>query len=135
MRAKRTAAGAFAGARTKKAPAPPKPLTLTADPAFERLWAVYPRKIEKGSALKRYSQVVTSVDDAAGLLEAASRYAAYCRRHSLNESGIKHLSTFIENRESKPYVQPWRDWVGSVIETRQQSYAEIFAKVREEERA
>lgn len=79
--------------------------------AFEVAWSNYPRKVEKSGAHKRFVQVIKSQGEFVEFEEAVRNYAAYCEDHRMPEPGIKHMSTFLENRDSKPYFQPWRDWI------------------------
>lgn len=78
---------------------------------FAALYKKYPRKIEPQAATKRCAEVIKSVEDYESLSKAIDRYAVYCKREKTPQKFIKHMSTFVENRESKPYTQPWRDWL------------------------
>jgi hypothetical protein len=78
---------------------------------FERIWKKYPRRaVGKQDGKKRFLEVVRD-DEIPQFEQAVERYAAYCKKTNAKEAGIKHMTTFVENRESKPYTQPWRDFL------------------------
>jgi len=77
---------------------------------FESLYQKYPRRIEKSEAIKRARQVIKTQQDFDLLSLAIDNYAKACANLK-DETGIKHMSTFLEKRDSKPYIQPWRDWI------------------------
>lgn len=78
---------------------------------FESCWKDYPRKVEKSGAQKRFLQVIKTREDLEQLVKAIETYRTYVEDHRMPEPGIKHMATFLENRDSKPYFQPWKDWI------------------------
>jgi hypothetical protein len=78
---------------------------------FEPLWQVYPRKVNKAVGIRRAQQVIKSPEDYRALAVAISNYADRCARDETETRFIKHFATFIEDRDEKPYVQPWREFV------------------------
>ena len=76
------------------------------DPAyptpFEDWWTVYPRKIEKGYAYKKYQARRKDGYSDAELLEAARNYAAQCKKLKTEKQYIKHPKTFLS--ESLPFL-------------------------------
>lgn len=69
---------------------------------FEEFWAVYPRKIGKGEAYKKYMARRNDGFSEAELLTAAQNYAIQCRKQRTNQQYIKHAKTFLS--ENTPFV-------------------------------
>lgn len=93
---------------------------------FDALYAKYPRKVNKSGAIKRCQQVIHTPEDYAGLSLAIDNYRAEVERNKTEERFIKHMSTFVEDRESKPFIQPWRDY----LEEKKPSAAPLSAWAR-----
>lgn len=76
------------------------------DPAyptpFEDWWTVYPRKIEKGYAYKKYQARRKDGYSDAELMEAAKNYAAQCKKLKTEKQYIKHPKTFLS--DSQPFL-------------------------------
>ena len=74
------------------------------DTAFESLWAFYPMKDGRKSAIKSFRSSVKTNDDYADICEALKKYLAYVQ--NIRTSGInrawKNGSTWFAN---------WKDWV------------------------
>lgn len=70
--------------------------------AFEDVWAVYPRKINKGGAYKAYQARLNAGYSEEELLQAVRNYAAECRKNKTDQKYIKHGSTFFGS--STPFV-------------------------------
>lgn len=64
---------------------------------FEKFWAVYPRKVEKGNAYKKYNARLNDGFSEEQLLEAAQKYADQCRSHHTEQRYIKHATTFLSD--------------------------------------
>jgi len=73
-------------------------------PPFEVFWGVYPRKVEKVVAYRRWRGLVKSGVDPDDLLRAAKHYAEYVEAAGTEERYIKHPSTFLNDDR-------WRDWL------------------------
>jgi ribosomal protein S15P/S13E len=88
---------------------------------FRALYQKYPRKVQPSEAIKRCAQVIRTPEDHALLSKAIDRYTEHIREHRTEQRFIMHMATFVEKRESKPYIQPWRDWLdpetGTAIDT------------------
>jgi hypothetical protein len=78
---------------------------------FAAAYKKYPRKMKPGEAEKRFKAVIQSPEDFAALMVAIDRYAADVAQNRTEARYILHMSTFLEDRDSKPYVQHWRDWL------------------------
>lgn len=73
---------------------PPKPKYQV---AFEEFWSVYPRRIGKGEAYKKYNARRKDGYSDEQLVEAARRYAEECRRKGTEPEFIKHPKTFLSD--------------------------------------
>jgi hypothetical protein len=75
-------------------------------PDFERIWTVYPRKVQKIRAFKAFQtrcKEGVSPDD---LFVAVNQYAAACRQLGTEERFIEHPATFFgPNRPYMDYLQ------------------------------
>lgn len=69
---------------------------------FEEFWKVYPRKIGKGEAYKKYKARVNDGWNTAELLEAAKNYAGRVARERTEQTFIKHAKTFLS--ENTPFI-------------------------------
>lgn len=69
---------------------------------FENFWAVYPRKIGKGEAYKKYQARRKDGFSETELLTAAKNYAAECKKRKTEPEYIKHAKTFLS--ENTPFV-------------------------------
>ena len=70
--------------------------------AFEKFWKVYPRKVDKGNAYKKYQARLNDGYSDAELLQAATNYANQCRRDKTEAKYIKHPKTFLS--DTKPFI-------------------------------
>ena len=62
---------------------------------FEIFWEIYPRKVGKGEAYKKYKARLNDGYSEEALLQAAENYAAKCVRERTEEKFIKHAKTFL----------------------------------------
>ena len=69
---------------------------------FEDFWTVYPRKIGKGEAYKKYQARRKDGFSETELLTAAKNYAAECKKRKTEPEYIKHAKTFLS--ENTPFV-------------------------------
>ena len=71
--------------------------------AFDRFWAVYPRKVAKGYARERFAQAlrVTTEDK---LIAGAAAYAKWCRENNVEKRFIAHPATWLN-----PKHERWED--------------------------
>ena len=104
---------------------------------FEFLYDEYPRKLKKGESLKRLSEVLKTRQDYDDFAVANKKHAEYHARTGTKEQFIPHMTTFIENRESKPYTQPWRDWLDpstgtSTITKNPGDISHLFAGIKDD---
>mgnify|MGYP001104062924 FL=1 len=83
--------------------------------SFESFWKVYPRKVDKGQAYKKYQARLKDGFRPEELQEAAQNYADQCAKDHTEQKFIKHAKTFLgdatpfidfirsRGQESKPY--------------------------------
>ena len=69
---------------------------------FNEFWDVYPRKVGKGDAYKKYKARLNSGWKPEELLEAAKNYASKVIRERTEKQYIKHPKTFLS--DSEPFV-------------------------------
>ena len=69
---------------------------------FEEFWKVYPRKVDKGNAYKKYSARRKDGFSDEELLQAAKAYAAECQKLHTEQTYIKHPKTFLS--DSLPFT-------------------------------
>ena len=69
---------------------------------FEAFWEVYPRKVGKGEAYKKYKARLNDGWSEAELLEAAKNYAGRVARERTEQKYIKHAKTFLS--ENTPFT-------------------------------
>lgn len=62
---------------------------------FEEFWSVYPRKVDKAQAYKKYKARLEDGFSHEQLLKAAKNYADQCRKYRTEEKFIKHGKTFL----------------------------------------
>lgn len=62
---------------------------------FEEFWDVYPKKVDKGEAFKKYKARRNDGYSAEEILEAAKAYKAECERKHTDKQYIKHAKTFL----------------------------------------
>lgn len=83
----------------KPVPAPP---TSKYSVGFEAFWKEYPRKVDKGTAYKKYSARRKDSFSDEELLQAATAYARECVRLHTESAYIKHPKTFLS--DSLPFT-------------------------------
>ena len=69
---------------------------------FEELWQLYPRKVGKGDAYKKYKARLNDGWKPEELLEAAKNYASKVAMERTEPQFIKHLKTFFS--DSTPFI-------------------------------
>lgn len=69
---------------------------------FEAFWKLYPRKIGKGEAYKKYKARLNDGWSEAELLEAVKGYASKVARERTEQQYIKHAKTFLS--ENTPFI-------------------------------
>ena len=74
-----------------------KPAGSGSSSGFEIFWKVYPRKVGKGDAYKKYKARLNDGYSEEALLQAAENYAAKCVRERTEEKFIKHAKTFLSD--------------------------------------
>ena len=89
-------------AQPEKIGANPKPDEEPKHDGFESFWAVYPRKIGKGEAHKKYTARKNDGFSDEELLTAAKNYAEQCRKQNTDPQYIKHAKTFLS--ENTPFT-------------------------------
>lgn len=62
---------------------------------FEEFWEVYPKKVDKGEAFKKYKARRNDGYSAEEILAAAKAYKAECERKHTEKQYIKHAKTFL----------------------------------------
>lgn len=84
------------------APQPEKPKESKYSKDFEEFWIVYPRKVGKGEAYKKYMARRNDGFSEAELLIAAQNYSLQCKKQKTNQQYIKHAKTFLS--ENTPFI-------------------------------
>ncbi len=74
--------------------------TYTKD--FEEFWEMYPRKVGKGEAYKKYQARLKDGWSPLELMEAARNYASVCMNKKTEKEYIKHAKTFLS--DSTPFI-------------------------------
>lgn len=74
-------------------------------PEFEEFWSVYPRRVEKKAAFRKWQTCLKAGASAADMIRAARNYAEDCRRRGTEKRFIKHASTFLGPD------RPFLEWV------------------------
>lgn len=69
---------------------------------FERFWDIYPRKVDKAQAYKKYNARLNDGFSPDELYTAACNYAEQCKRDRTESKYIKHAKTFLG--ESTPFL-------------------------------
>lgn len=62
---------------------------------FEEFWSVYPKKVDKGEAFKKYKARRNDGYSAEEILAAAKAYRNQCERNHTDKQYIKHAKTFL----------------------------------------
>jgi len=83
---------------------------------FEEFWQIYPRKVGKGEAYKKYKARLNDGFSEAELLEAATNYARKCASEHTEEKYIKHGKTFLSE------TTPFMDYISSRQEAKATAY-------------
>ena len=78
------------------------------DPAFEAVWAEYPRRVNKGDARAAWEARAKRDPDAA--LAAVRNYARYCRDRPVEPRYVMHMARFFGPKE------PYLEWVDGIPE-------------------
>ena len=93
--------------------------------SFEEFWRMYPRKVGKGEAYKKYQARLKDGWSETELLEASKNYALKVEKERTEDKYIKHAKTFLS--ENTPFVDfikrkkddiaiddsnPYADWRG-----------------------
>lgn len=85
------------------------------DPDWIKFWSVYPRKVSKQGALKRWTTAIKTTDPAV-IIAGAERYAADVARRQVERDKIKHPDGWLNDRRweddladaAKPEsISPW----------------------------
>ena len=74
---------------------------------FETFWSIYPRKVDKGNAYKKFVARVNAGFSEDELIKAAKNYATECEKNSTEKRYIKHASTFLS--DSLPFTDYLND--------------------------
>jgi hypothetical protein len=77
----------------------------TYSPAFEKLWANYPRKVDKKKAYRAAKARIKAGAKPSELAQAVDAYAAFVAIEETETKYIKHAATFFGPDE------PWREWL------------------------
>ena len=94
----------------RKAEQKPKAAASGYSSGFEMFWKVYPRKVGKGEAYKKYKARLNDGWSEAELLEAAKNYAGRVSRERTEQKYIKHAKTFLsENTPFTDFLTKWKD--------------------------
>ena len=102
----------------KKNPPKPKKSQEEYSEGFLEFWKVYPRKVSKGEAFKKYKTRIKAGWKPEELYEAAVNYAAKVTRERTETMYIKYPATFLSDSE------PFTDYLPKEQETRQMASEE-----------
>lgn len=75
---------------------------------FEEFWNVYPRKVGKGEAYKKYRTRLKDGWRPDELKQAAEKYSETCQREHTEQKFIKHAKTFLSD------ATPFKDYLPKV---------------------
>lgn len=79
-----------------------QPVTASYTKDFEEFWNLYPRKVGKGEAYKKYQARLKDGWSPKELNEAAGAYASACMRKRTEKDYIKHAKTFLS--DNTPFI-------------------------------
>ena len=107
LKATRAEAGAKGGRPPKgsKEEKPKKKNGVEYTAEFERMWRIYPRRVDKGLAFKKWTARINAGCTPDELIHAAEGYAAACKQYKTEPRFIKHAATFYGDAE------PFRDYL------------------------
>lgn len=88
---------------TAENPPPQAPKEPKYPKEFEAFWEVYPRRVDKGAAYKKFQARRRDGYSAEELIEAAKNYASLCRKKKTEKDYIKHPKTFLG--DTTPFTQ------------------------------
>ncbi len=74
---------------------------------FEQFWSVYPRRVDKGNAYKKFLTRTKEGWSGEEIIKAAQKYADECRKLHTEPQYIKHPKTFLSD------ALPFKDYIGS----------------------
>lgn len=109
-------------------PEPPSPPKVPEEPKysveFEQFWKVYPRKVDKGMAYKKYQTRRKDGFSDEQLIAAAANYAAQCKKLKTEKQYIKHPKTFLS--DTMPFMDflPKQSIVVTATVANENPYAE-----------
>lgn len=105
---------------------PPKSQPAVAEypEGFNQFWEVYPKKVGKGEAYKKYKARINSGWKPEELLEAAKNYAAKVVRERTEKQYIKHPKTFLSDTEPFTDFLPRKEVVKPVTSSDDDPYAD-----------
>lgn len=75
-------------------------------PEFETFWNIYPRKIGKAIAWKRWIRLLYMDEQPSDMLKAAAAYQRKVKLDGTEQKYILHPSTFL-------YDERWKDYLGT----------------------
>lgn len=90
--------------------------------AFEEFWKVYPRKVDKGNAYKKYQARLNDGYSEEELLTAATNYANHCKKEKTEARYVKHPKTFLSD------TMPFTDFLNSGQQTNTPEPQKMFQK-------
>jgi hypothetical protein len=71
------------------------------DSAFELIWSLYPKKVQKGRALKAFKKALKenkkNQDIAQEIFDGVKNYAEYCKARGVDAQYIQHGATYFNN--------------------------------------
>ena len=103
---------------------PHSPTIASYSKDFEEFWEVYPRKVGKGEAYKKYKARRVDGWKPEELRIAAEKYAEVCRRMNTEKEYIKHPKTFLSDNTPFTDYLPKPDRIDSTVENEDNPYSE-----------
>lgn len=84
---------------------------------FNEFWEVYPKKVGKGEAYKKYLARIKDGWKPSELIIAATNYQAECTRNKTEAKWIKHAKTFLsENTPFEDYIHHEEEHVKKTVD-------------------
>jgi predicted phage replisome organizer len=100
---------------------------------FESVWKLYPRKLGKDKAFNKFKKQIKNDIDYNNLIKAINNYNKYIKDKNIEDSYIKHGSTFFNN-DWKDYIDfKWENKNGKDQQSNAESFKESGGEIRKGE--
>jgi hypothetical protein len=85
------------------------------DPAFAEFWKIYPRRVNKAAARKKWDTAIKNGADPADIIAGARAYASNPRRAASDIGYTAHAATWLHNERWNDEPEPVHDTAGSGV--------------------